>query len=192
MSAPPAPPRPPLAWHPRTDGDQPDHARFQRPECADYEVRTQHGLWTSPMTGARQSIWSIYHDENHIDAQLVRQGWAVQWPDPARTATITTHDDLIALVHAYPCTRHRSLNVLITLTGAPFDEWPLHDDMLSPPLDFQAMAADFDAVHLTEAGRRATCETLPGTAHWSVETVLWLNPVWRVLHPITTVPAPRA
>lgn len=176
----------PLAWHPRTDGDKPDPVRFTRPSCADHEIRTKDGLWTSPMIGPQYSMWSIYHDINGMDGQLVRQGWALAWPDPARTATIDTLADLQRLVAAYPCTAHRSLNTIFTMSGS-LDDCPLHDDLLSPPLDFARMAADFDAIHLTDTGQQETFMTTPGTTHWSVETVLWLNPVWVTLHPITTV-----
>lgn len=180
----------PLAWHPRADGDKPDPTRFARPVCADHEINTKGGLWTSPMIDQQHSLWSVYHDVTGMEANLVRQGWALAWPAPARTATINSLEDLQRLVAAYPCTAHRSLDTIFTMTG-PHDYCPLHDDQLSPPLDFAAMATEYDAVHLTEAGRQATFMTTPGTTHWSVETVLWLNPVWITLYPITTVAAPR-
>lgn len=184
----------PLAWHPRVSGDRPDPARFTVPTCGSDNIpfRTGGGLWTSPMIGARHSVWSIHADQENITGILTRQGWALAWPDPARTARVERLPDLQALVERYPCRAHRPLERQGMLCSQAFtdpaaQDLPYHDSRMAPPLDFAAMSADFDAIHLSEAGRKATWHTLPGTTMWSVETVLWLAPVWQLLHPVTTM-----
>lgn len=187
----------PLAWHPRVSGDRPDPGRFTVPACAHGDIfRTGGGLWTSPMLGERYSVWSVYADKEDIGGQLSREGWALAWPDPARTARIDTLGDLQTLVDRFPCRAHRPLEHN-GLCGVEMVSWEfgreavgnpvgMHDSRLAPPLDFAAMSAQFDAVYLSEKGRQATWLTLPGTTIWSIETVLWLAPAWRLLRPITT------
>lgn len=197
----PADPSPfPLAWHPQQPGDRPDPARFVAPSCSGGMRRTRDGLWTSPMVTHRYSAWSIRHDQTGSRHQLVREGWAMAWPDRARTAVIDSFEDLVALVRRFPCKAHLTMDEFLR-RGCPVDpvcdpardlaedlaeDLPVHDAMHTPPLDYAAMAAEYDAVHLTEAGRQATWMQTPGTTFWDVETVLWLAPAWTLLRPITT------
>lgn len=188
----------PLAWHPSVPDDTLDPARFSVPQCGSQDMRYQRingGLWTSPMITRHYSAWSIQHDVDNMSAHQVREGWALDWPDPARTAVVDSLADLTGLVARFPCRAHRSLHAFF-MTGArcTFDELdsdlydrPMHDDMLFPPLDFPAMAQVYDAFHVTAEGIRNTRQTVPGTTAWAVQTVLWLKPVWRVLHPIATL-----
>src|SRR4029079_1859868 len=154
----------PLAWHPRVDGDRPDPARFATPACNGDGFRPGGGLWTSPMIGRRHSVWSIHHDREKISAQQVRQGWALDWPDPARTARIDTGEDLHRLIAQFGCREHHPLES-IGLGWPPVVGHRAHGSLAAedsrqwPPLDFTAMSAHFDALYLTEAGRQATWMT---------------------------------
>jgi hypothetical protein len=118
--------------------------------------------------------------------------WALDWPDPARTARIDSGEDLHRLVAQFGCREHHPLESIgrgwPPVVGHRSDgSLAVHDSRQWPPLDFTAMSTDFDALYLTEAGRQATWMTNPGTSAWSCETVLWLNPVWQLREPIQTV-----
>lgn len=144
------------------------------------------------------SCWSIYVDREEVTDGWQRAGWAIDWPIPARTATVKSLPGLQRLVSRYPCTQHpdkEDLDPFAWMSGrtsAPprepeHDEngYPIvHDARLWPPLDFAAMSADFDALHVTSQGISETFLTKPSTTAWSVETVLWINPVFEVLTPM--------
>lgn len=174
----------PLAWHPNIPGDRPDRAKFVAPACGAASQRTQHGFWTSPMLGPQYSMWSIHHDKNNMTYHQVREGWAIGWPDPARTAVIDSLADLQHLVEEFPCTAHSEARDWLRANDPALRE--IHDGMFFPTLDFAAMTGRYDAIDLTEAGRQATWFTVPGTTLWDAPTVLWLTPAWEALHPITT------
>lgn len=186
----------PLAWHPRTAGDTPDPARFVPPYCHPSRHGISGGLWTSPMLSMNYSCWSIWADqEGRGRWWRLRQGWAIGWPDPARTVTVSSLADLQAVVGRYPCRAHASTEDLWRVCWAPRPDAPrpdadgnvaVHDDRSWPPIDFAAMGADFDALHVTAQGLSETFLTRPGTTTWSAETVLWINPVFEVLDKIRT------
>ena len=49
------------------------------------------------------------------------------------------------------------------------------EDHFFQPLDFERMAADFDAVHLTDEGQWATRLTQPSLYGWDCESTCWLR-----------------
>lgn len=114
------------------------------------------GLWTSPIRDGRTgwTQWCVREDFATPDAPVT-----VVVPDPdARVYVIDSHADLLALEAAYR-------------DGAeefPFGMWA--------KLNWVAMAADIDAVWLTDDGQWATRMTTPGMYGWDCETVFWLNP----------------
>lgn len=184
----------PLAWHPRIEkpSQSPDPAQFTTPRCGGLLGRTQGGLWTSPSFPVDKtlqpavSVWSVFHERETMRMSDVTHGWFIEWPPAERTATVTSYSDLELLYKRYPCTQHRSLEKPWQEWAGHFDDdgWLLvHEERQWPALDFAAMAADgIDALHLTENGRLETMSTIPGTASWSCETVLWLTASWTVMH----------
>ena len=57
------------------------------------------------------------------------------------------------------------------------------------PLDFEAMASDYDAIHLTEQGQRETRMSRPGLYGWDSETYLWFE--WVFTEVTDSVPITR-
>jgi len=127
-------------------------------------IKPTGGLWTSPLLYGPESV-------------VVGTGWT-QWcameawgsaadatevvevvPDPdARVYVIDDLPTLARLIRTYPETGAR---IVPTSVRAPID-WP-------------AVAADVDAVWLTERGQACTRFSDPSLYGWDCETVLWLN-----------------
>jgi hypothetical protein len=181
-----------LAWHPRLHNRyaRPDPARFAPAACsAGSPPRITGGLWTSPilkLPGRKVTAWSVEHDREGMNAHS-RLAYEIAWPAPDRMAVIGSKQDLDGLYQRYRCRAHRSKSTWGSICGPWEDQdLPCHDEISWPPLDFAALAADYDALYLTEAGRDATWLTNPGTSAMACETVLWLQPVWHIIGKIRT------
>lgn len=115
------------------------------------------GLWTSTYCSEIGSAWVQWCLGE--DFGVPGGGWR-SWllePDPAaRVLEIDSHADLHRVSASY---------------GLPI-EYP---GPLSA-LDFERLAVDYDAIHLTEAGQWATRLTHPLSLYgWDCESVLWLR-----------------
>lgn len=131
-------------------------------------MKPSGGLWTSPLrpdgTGRLVSGWIRWCEDNSFAAPAAPVTLII--PDPsARIAVVDSHADLLGLETAYRDHDEALLNVSPRV-------WPL--------VDWVAMSREVDAVWLTDDGQWATRFTQPGLYGWDCETVLWLNPRFRV------------
>jgi hypothetical protein len=130
------------------------------------------GLWTAPtirddagvLTGTHWTRWCY---ENEYFPQGMPRVVTLIEPDPtARVYVIDTLADLLALEEAYPWRESPVLEI-----------WPAARCRRPwPVIDWDALALDVAAVHLTEAGEWATRFSMPGLYGWDCETILWLQP----------------
>lgn len=177
----------PLGWHARTDDPDaiPDPARFETPACGGPDrMPPAGGLWTSPILFDTQTLWSSYGIKNNMSGFNFWHAWQLEWPPADQTAVIDSERDLHQLIDAYPCRLHRSKRTGYDLCAPwrPYEDpnLPVHETFLFPAMDYTALAGDFAALYLTEAGRQATWGKDPGTSAFEVETVLWLRPQWKL------------
>lgn len=164
----------------------PDHyhghtepGRFRRPG-PDPVVRGAHpqrgaGLWTSPAIEqdddgtVLETVWSQWWDREYPGDDRYSEHLRIVPEPTARIVLIDSLQDLIALVRRYP---------------NPPEASPYDDSHLFP--DWPRVAADWDAVYLTEDGARATAAedpaeaTAPHLDGWDRAAVLWLNPTYSV------------
>lgn len=120
---------------------------------------TQGGLWTSSYL-SRGEFCSDWHrwtkDKNFMVPQL-EDCWMIT-PDPdARIYNVDTFEDLKWLVQNYRQT-------IPTYRESEYD------------IDWEKVAKDFDAVHLTTRGQIQTRYTKPGFYEWDAESTVWLRP----------------
>ena len=93
--------------------------------------------------------------EENFDKEDWSKGIIFKLKDNARIYTIDSYEDLTVLVNKYPNEKS------IIRTDA---------------LDFNKIAEDYDAIHLTEEGQWKTRNTYPNTLYgWDCETLLVLN-----------------
>lgn len=143
------------------------------------------GLWTSTYLGVLGSDWirwcrseSFYCNGNGDEGFRV---WLLEPDRDARIYEIDSYADLERLVEGYP--QH------------PEDELAdLHLGVFTQPA-WGEVAADYDAIHLTEEGQWATRMTHPLSLYgWDCESTLWLRwafASWRdlgVIRPLDEVP----
>lgn len=115
------------------------------------------GLWSSPYTPGKKYIsdWDRFCKEENFDKEDWSKGIIFKLKDNARIYTIDSYEDLTVLVNKYPNEKS------IIRTDA---------------LDFNKIAEDYDAIHLTEEGQWKTRNTYPNTLYgWDCETLLVLN-----------------
>lgn len=127
-------------------------------------IKPKGGLWTSPLrydgdrlTGTGWTDWCNSEEFGNPSAPIT-----LIHPNPdAAVYLIDTAEDLKALEQAY---------------------WQPSDYPISmfPQLSWEAVAADFDAIWLTDGGQWATRFSTPGLYGWDCETVFWLRPVFTV------------
>ena len=91
------------------------------------------GLWSSPYTPGKKYIsdWDRFCKEENFDKEDWSKGIIFKLKDNARIYTIDSYEDLTVLVNKYPNEKS------IIRTDA---------------LDFNKIAEDYDAIHLTEEG----------------------------------------
>jgi hypothetical protein len=120
-----------------------------------FPVKPQGGLWTAPIggCGTAWTDWCVSESYGTPDAPIT-----LVVPDPAAVVyVVDTIDDLRALEGAY-----------YQPGPGGFSTWP--------QLSWKRMAADLDAVWLTDAGQWATRFSTPSLYGWDCETVFWLQP----------------
>lgn len=116
------------------------------------------GLWTAPERSEGTSSW-VAHLENGGNS-LRRDGDAVYALEPASDADVVeidSTDDLLALLDEY-----RRDDTL----------YNRHD---RAPIDFEALAADYDGLALTADGLTANSTLRPHMDSWEVESIVWFD-----------------
>ena len=131
------------------------------------------GFWTSTL--GQRGGWLDVVDGGDVNfaSPYPREEWRLYavypYPD-ARVYEIDTHDDLLALIDRYP---HGAIEAT--------DYGVL--DFRHP--DFEAVARDYDAVHLTDDGMVATRLATPGTYTWDCESTIWFRACFRAIAEIS-------
>jgi len=120
-------------------------------------VKPKGGLWTSTYDAKECASGWVAWCEHEAPAYLVGRRWFLLTPAAdARVLIINTVADMDAL---YRCYADR-------VTGLSFVSM----------LDFEAMARDFDAMRVTEAGQWATRLTYPQNLYgWDCESTVWFR-----------------
>jgi hypothetical protein len=158
---------PTQAWVPRNES-APDEKYFRAVEGTEHpqaKPPATTGFWTStydPRTGSGWVQWCLDEEFCCDRANPVFPLWTLE-PDPvARIYTVDTYADLEALVAEYP---HRR-----DYPNRGYGAWT----DLKP--NWEHIARDYDAVHLTEEGQWATRLTHPLDLYgWDCESTLWLR-----------------
>lgn len=143
-------------------------------------VKPSGGLWTAPVTRhaagglVLESAWSEWCVET-MDWDPIEARFLLIQPNAgARVLLVNTMDDLRRLVAAYP-NREACAPALQRLA----ERYP----------NWLAMAADWDAVYLTDAGQWATRLPPYGEPNlygWDCASVLWLRPAYTVAASVLT------
>jgi len=155
----------PSLFVPVTNGDS---CMGAKPDC---------GFWTStydPSIGG--SAWIDWCVGNEYGlARSLDYGWLLTPAADARVLTIDSYADLQAVITAYP----RQLRHVYRYEGYA----------LMP--DFERMAHDYDALHLTAAGERATRLSLPYNLYgWDCESTVWFRWAFQSVERIAITPVP--
>jgi hypothetical protein len=136
-------------------GAQPVEAKFQPPRNQPFFVKPTGGLWTSTYSEEDGSDWVRWCLAEGYAGPVFRC-WLLQPNPSARVFEIDSYADLGRGLDRYGLSQELGLSMKI--------------------LDFEAMARDYDAIHLTHAGRRATHLSAPHNLYgWDCETTLWLH-----------------
>lgn len=152
--------------------EEPRPERFDPPTNTESPVhKPDGGLWTSTLRADGSCAWLDW--------------WR-------------SHDwDLWEGATLYALEPEANLSVLEIDSEADFQralaEWEREDRLVRGPfdrkLDFEAMADEYDAIHLTETGRLETRFITPGLYSWDCECTLWLRWSFRSVEtrgPVTT------
>jgi hypothetical protein len=130
------------------------------------------GLWTSTYDEQGQTCDWVEWCRNCYRSPLDARAWFVlEVEETARIATIDTLADLTALLDLYQrpaLDQHYSY----------FDE---------RKLDFELLAQNFDALHLTANGQDKTAHSFPHLWGWDCEATLWFRWCFRSVERIRLV-----
>lgn len=137
------------------------HLRELRPVVGGGKKPTAGGLWASPITRwtdatPATSAWVERSRAEGLGDQQYDLLTEVLPRPGASVAMIDSLADLVQLQSSYP------------YSTASWMRW----------LDWEALSRDWDAVYLTDTGRRATRDTTPDLSTWDAATVLWLQPAY--------------
>lgn len=140
--------------------EEPRQERFNRPTNTDRPVhKPDGGLWTSTL----------------------RDDGSCAWLDWCRGADWGPEED----AHLYALEPAADISVLEIdsaedLTRA-LEKWERDNYPISiyRLLDFEALAEEYDAIHLTERGVWQTRFSIPGFYGWDCESTLWLRWAFR-------------
>lgn len=118
-------------------------------------IKPRGGLWTSSYDAELGSDWIQWCQAE--DFQVPRGGWPsfILEVDPnARILTIDSYEDLASACERYAITSDFPITIL----------------------DFERMAQDYDAMHLTATGQMATRLTHPVSLYgWDCESTIWFR-----------------
>lgn len=157
---------PPLGWQ---HTEPLDVGRIGPIVDFDMMPKPKGGLWTATVRYENgvpvATSWTDWCRSEHYGTPTAPVTLIV--PDrPATVYRIDSTADLKELEAAY----HRPSDI---------------DLRMWPQMSWTRIAADIDAVWLTDAGQWATRFSQPGLYGWDCETVLWLNPRFTVGDTIT-------
>lgn len=140
-------------------GTQPSPDQFVPIRNFKLPIKPLGGLWTSTWIPSRQTSDWIEWCRCEQFGDPDKRDWWLLTPDPqARIVTINDHADLKALWKDYSYCYHK---------GKHFNY---------EALDFECIADDYDAIHLTRAGQRRTRLTLDINLYgWDCESTCWLR-----------------
>ena len=116
------------------------------------------GLWTSTYDEKKGSAWvqwSLCEGFNVPEGELWN-GVILTPSEDARILVVDTVMDLKRIINEYPLK-----------TDIP--------SRIMAMLDFERMAEDYDAFHLTENGQYETRHSRPGLYSWDVESTHWFR-----------------
>lgn len=141
---------------------EPDRDEFEEPSNSDmFLSKPEGGLWTSTLRDDGLCAWIQWLDTGSWNPPDETRVFALE-PDPdADVVEIASVDDL------------ERLNDQFSRSSAPGScrQHPF------APLDFEEIAEEYDAIHLTERGQLETRLSWPGLYGWDCESTCWLS--WR-------------
>jgi len=145
----------------------PNKGRFDRVQNRDdLIVKPYGGMWTSTLHYRDDTATSAYVDWCAASGHGLCDGQTLYRlePDPdCRVLEIDTVLDLRAIVDEYERADLGDARSYTTTFA---------------PVDFEAIAADFDAIRLTANGQRVTRFSRPGLYGWDSECVLAFDYIW--------------
>jgi hypothetical protein len=152
-------------------GSEPKREAFRpvQNDHSSFGVKPTGGMWTSTFEPATGSGWIEWcHAEDFRVPGAGWRSWLVMPESTLRTLVIDTLEDLRLALDRYA--RHdldAAFAAVETFLG------------MGRFLDFEKLARDYDAIHLTEAGQWQTRLSHPDSLYgWDCESTLWLH--WRV------------
>lgn len=140
-------------------GEEPSPDRFDPPTNSDRMVnKPDGGLWTSTFREDGSCAWLDWCQAEHWGLSEESLLYALE-PEP----------DILVVEIDSEADLHRIV-----------DEWERDDldrmvSRMYAPLDFEAIATEYDAIHLTGNGQRETRFATPGLYGWDTECTLWLR-----------------
>lgn len=122
------------------------------------------GLWTSTWNAEnKQSDWLEWCMSEDFDNPLEKSKWLLTPRPDCRIYTIDSLADLLHCIHSeygYPCSYN-------DIFAGMYDRYYI---------DFERMAQDYDAIHLTARGNAETHLSFPNDLNgWDVESTLWFR-----------------
>lgn len=155
---------PPLAWQ-HAEPFDPARMKPITPNESFMAHKPPGGLWTAPLYPSGDTAWGEWcRAEQFGDPDRPK---TVIIPDPGATVyRIDDYPSLLRLEAAYPAS---------VPLGRAF--------RMFPAIDWLKLAAEVDAVWLTNDGQWDTRFTEPGLYGWDCETVFWLQPRFAVVAP---------
>jgi hypothetical protein len=131
-------------------------------------VKPEGGFWTSTWRDGASAWVDACED---MFGNAYQMNWFLVTPDPAaRVLVIDCHADLCRILGKYPC----------PLAGTSI-VWP----------DFEAIVAEYDALHLTAHGQHRTRLSYPHNLYgWDSECTLWFRWKFREVQQIPTPAVP--
>lgn len=122
-------------------------------------IKPKWGLWTSTYDAERHTSawvdWCLAEEFGDVTAG----SWFVLTPDPS--ARVFVIDGLAALEHL--------------TDNYPEPGTEAYTRRFFACLDFERLAQEYDAIHMTEAGQWATRYSTPNLNGWDVECTLWFR-----------------
>jgi hypothetical protein len=120
------------------------------------------GMWTSTWDQETRISGWVEWCQGEFQTPLVEKYWHLLTPQPGiRVYTIDTYDDLTRLLGRY----ERRFTGKFASLG-----------FRQNYLDFERLAQDYDAIHMTDDGQWATRLTYPANLYgWDCECTLWFR-----------------
>lgn len=150
---------PPLGTQAFIDDTPPRRARFDPPTNRDQMPhKPDGGLWTSTLQEDGSCAWLDWCQAERWGLTAESKLYALE-PEPDISVFEIDRDD--DLQRALAEWRRGDVSPVVARMFAP--------------LDFEAMATEYDAIHLTEWGQVHTRHSHPSLYGWDTECTLWLR-----------------